>query len=175
MKPITQCILLLVAVTVFISCNNDDDRPPIEQLPLATQTGENTFGCLVNGEAFVDIGRGNNFYQLVDGNFFFSMGGLSEPTLLRQVIIGSNSMEALEGMTYELNCNEEGSFYAEVAFTDFLGGSDTCTTSFGTLILQKFDLDQNIASGTFEFDVLDPRDNSLIEVREGRFDVNFNR
>jgi len=45
-------ILLLLLTTFTLSCcNNDDDNPqnPLDQLPPATQTGANTFGCLING------------------------------------------------------------------------------------------------------------------------------
>ncbi|WP_157487179.1 hypothetical protein [Gelidibacter algens] len=47
--------LLCLFVLTFTSCNNDDDAPtdPIGQLPPMTQTGENTFGCLINGEPLI--------------------------------------------------------------------------------------------------------------------------
>ncbi len=60
------CLLPLMSIT---SCDDDDDNcQGIDCLPPATQTGTGTFGCLVNGEPFVDnSGFFNCFYQLVDG------------------------------------------------------------------------------------------------------------
>ena len=77
MKKITLylCAICLLFVT---SCNNDDDQPqsPIDQLPAATQTGENTFGCLLDGEPFIPGGTQNPLdcvYQLIDGERFFTV------------------------------------------------------------------------------------------------------
>ncbi|MFD2726605.1 hypothetical protein [Hyunsoonleella rubra] len=53
MKKITLMTALLLSAFVLTTtcCNKDDDNStdPIDQLPPATQTGENTFGYLVNG------------------------------------------------------------------------------------------------------------------------------
>ena len=167
-------LIFLLCLFLVIGCKDDDDCQGIDCLPAATQTGENTFGCLVNGEAFVDNGIGNNFYQLVDGEFFFLVGGLSRSTASSQVIIASNSREVLEG-DFNLECNSPDNFYGELSIKDTFLDLDTCDSSFGFLSLTKFDLNQNIASGAFEFDVIDPRDNSIIEIREGRFDVTLGR
>lgn len=49
--------LLLAILAGFSSCglfsDNDEPKTELEKLPPITQTGENTFGCLVNGEALV--------------------------------------------------------------------------------------------------------------------------
>jgi hypothetical protein len=48
-------LLFLVLALTVSCCKNDDDNNtnPIDQLPPATQTGANTGGALVNGEAFL--------------------------------------------------------------------------------------------------------------------------
>lgn len=66
-------VLLMLAVLTLSCFNNDDDQPqnPIDQLPPAMQTGEQTFGGIINGELFVPPSFGSNapnaFYQFVDG------------------------------------------------------------------------------------------------------------
>ncbi|CAD0001286.1 hypothetical protein [Flavobacterium salmonis] len=49
-------LLLFTALFILTSCDKDkdDDKPtnPIDQLPPVTQTGANTFGCLLDGEVF---------------------------------------------------------------------------------------------------------------------------
>ena len=46
-------ILFILLLALLNSCCSDDDnsQTPIDQLPPETQTGANTFGFLVNGEA----------------------------------------------------------------------------------------------------------------------------
>jgi hypothetical protein len=69
MKKKLYILLLLfcaMAGLVCVSCDNDDDSGcvSVDCLPEATQTGAGTFGCLVNGEPFVDnSGNFNCFYQ----------------------------------------------------------------------------------------------------------------
>jgi hypothetical protein len=72
----TILYLCLLCLTIVTSCNNDDDQPqdPISQLPPATQTGENTFGALLDGEIFIPGGLQNPLnctYQSINGESFF--------------------------------------------------------------------------------------------------------
>ena len=68
-------ILNLILLCIFLtSCSSNDDSSggnnPVNQLPEATQIGENTFGCLLDGEAFIPGGGTNSLdcvYQLVNG------------------------------------------------------------------------------------------------------------
>ena len=53
----TTLILLFTIPLLALKCNNDPEpNDPIDQLPPATQTGENTFGCLVDGEVWLPHG-----------------------------------------------------------------------------------------------------------------------
>ncbi|WP_445736418.1 hypothetical protein [Mariniflexile sp.] len=51
MKTLTTLLVYSLMLMAVTNCKNDDDTPtnPIDQLPIATQTGENTFGYLNNG------------------------------------------------------------------------------------------------------------------------------
>lgn len=43
----------MLIITLLIGCESDDDAPSQESLlPPITTTGENTFGCLVDGKYF---------------------------------------------------------------------------------------------------------------------------
>jgi hypothetical protein len=73
-------LLLLLTLTLTLSCcDKDDDKPKteLEKLPPTTQTGARTFGCLLDGIAFV---TGNEnlakdcVYQFVNG-YYFSLQG----------------------------------------------------------------------------------------------------
>ncbi|WP_299126760.1 hypothetical protein [uncultured Winogradskyella sp.] len=71
--------ILLLCLLTLTSCNNDDDAGltnPIDQLPLATQTGANTFGALLDGEPFLPGGGTNPLdcvYQLINGERYFTL------------------------------------------------------------------------------------------------------
>lgn len=47
-------ILLFLTILSLMACSNDDATPqdPFAQLPPETQTGANTFGCIINNQVF---------------------------------------------------------------------------------------------------------------------------
>jgi len=47
--------IAIACLTSLVHCHRDQPRPKteLEKLPAATQTGAYTFGCLVNGKAWV--------------------------------------------------------------------------------------------------------------------------
>ncbi|QMU65321.1 MAG: hypothetical protein GKR88_14145 [Flavobacteriaceae bacterium] len=49
---ILKTVLLFVVIT-FFNCSNNDDPIEQDQLPPITQTGANTFGCLINGKVLI--------------------------------------------------------------------------------------------------------------------------
>ena len=72
-------LLILILILSMSCCKKDDDNlTPLDQLPPATQTGENTFGCLLDGEAFIPSGGTNPLdcvYQFVNGEYYFGLQG----------------------------------------------------------------------------------------------------
>lgn len=166
--------LTLILLATLSCCNNDDDNT--ETLPPATQTGAGTFACYVNGTSYIDTSGGyfNCFYQFIDGEYFFGIGGEDENhSIFRQVILSSNASKIEENAQYTLNCNEPGNHYGEVAFTGQLLDATTCNTNFGTMTITKLDFTNNIVSGTFEFDIIHPDTGEIIQIRDGRFDTLF--
>jgi len=54
MKKTTNLLLLLFSLaSIFASCKKEKMVEEIDKLPAATQNGANTFGCLVNGKAWI--------------------------------------------------------------------------------------------------------------------------
>ena len=166
--------LLILSLLGLQGCFNDDDAPTT--LPEATQTGAGTFGCLVNGEPFIETGSYFNcYYQYIDGAYYFAIGAESEHnSLLSQVILASVAVTIDSGGTYSLGCRYvPGTSYAEVQINNPYVENDTCDTEYGYMHITKFDFTNYIVSGTFEFDVLNPYTGEIIEIREGRFDTKF--
>ncbi|MFD2786908.1 hypothetical protein [Hymenobacter rubripertinctus] len=63
---------LLLAALLGLSQCKKKDPDPLSQLPPATQTGANTFGCLIDGKAWTPKGRvglGDNLYFEYDPTF----------------------------------------------------------------------------------------------------------
>ncbi|MDR6968237.1 hypothetical protein J2X31_002254 [Flavobacterium arsenatis] len=170
-----KIILIFAVILTFFGCEKNDDNNN-ETLPPATQTGAGTFACYVNGKPYIDKSGGwfNCYYQFVEGEYYFSIGGEDENhNLLDQIVLSSNASEIENNIQYLLTCNEPGNYYAEVAFTNQLLGATTCSSSFGTMTITKLDFDNNIVSGNFEFDVIHPNSGEIIQIRDGRFDSLF--
>ncbi|WP_299551899.1 hypothetical protein [Seonamhaeicola sp.] len=168
---------LLVILLVLSCCNKkDDDTPvnPIDQLPPATQTGENTFGCLLDGEAFLP-GPGpltlDCVYQFVSGDYYFALKADKEINLnLVGVGLGTQKLQIEEGKTYELEELHDGNAVGRYAFEIFT--NYTSTSHSGEMSITKLDMEKNIVSGTFWYDIED-QDGNVHQIREGRFDMTF--
>lgn len=170
----TLCLSLLI---LFATCKNDDDTPPIEQLPEATQTGRGIFGCLVDGEAFVETGTFfNTFYQFVDGGFFFGIQGQFEGRSPSSVTMGVRDVEINEGDVIPLLEMIDGQAWGGAQFVESSSNfqlAKTNTIQTGTLTITKFNLDTNIVSGTFEMTLIHPFTGEEVQITEGRFDTLF--
>lgn len=174
-------LLLLLTITLTLSCcKKDDDQStnPIDQLPPATQTGEQTFGCLINGEAFVPPSFGNNapgaFYQFVDGAYTLSIyGSISGGPNLKSINIGCLDMPLIQETNYTLRERITNNYFGSYNIGGGITYSGRSSTEYpGTLVITNFDPENFIISGTFEFTVLD-NDGSEINITNGRFDMNY--
>ena len=180
MKKLLYRLILLLPFLVFWSCSDDDDSAPqnsVDQLPDTTQTGEGTFACLVDGEAFIaDNPYFNCYYQYVDGGWYFSVQGRNENLEMRTVILGATEKSISEGEILFLSSNEAGNSWSGGRFEtsdNSTEGAYTNSEYSGELTISKLDMDNNIISGTFWFNIEHPFTGETIEIREGRFDTLF--
>lgn len=173
-------LIFLFTISLTLSCcNNDDDnnsQNPIDQLPPATQTGENTFGCLLDGEVFIPGGGTNpldSVYQFVNGGYYFSVQGNSRDNqnILRRISIAVLNIELTQGNTYSLLENEDGNATGRFFFGTL--SNNTSVNNSGELTINKLDTDNQIVSGIFWFDVIHPLTGEIAEIREGRFDMQY--
>ena len=162
-------------------CSDDDDNSPqnpVDQLPDATQTGEGTFACLVDGEAFIaDNPYFNCFYQNIDNEYHFGISGSNQ-----SYSTPNNINLEIHGIAIENNTSYSLASEAPIgAFGGgiFLGPNEaydyfmTNENFTGELTITKLDLDNYIISGTFWMNLQDPFTGETIEIREGRFDTLF--
>ena len=165
-------IFLFSALKILSSCSvfsNDTEPTDLEKLPPATMSGQNTFGCLVNGKAFIPLTSidlqaifqqgqlqfgaqvyGDDFDQIIYMN-------LTDPLVENQVYI-------FEGETYHCSytkrvenavCNYEPEDVVE-----------------GHVLFTNIDRINWIISGTFEFSITSP-DCDTVYITDGRFDLEY--
>ena len=169
-------MLLILLLTLLNSCNNDDNpTKPIDQLPPETQTGTNTFGALLDGEAFIPSGGTNPLdcvYQLINGERFFNVQGNKRDAdfNLLSISLSTFARELKAGETYQLLEEATGNVNAKYGFNgDFYFTSEQYS---GELTVTHLDIDNQTVSGTFWFDIIDQNDD-LRQIRNGRFDMKF--
>ncbi|NAY90638.1 hypothetical protein GTQ34_01790 [Muricauda sp. JGD-17] len=163
--------LLPFYLLAFNACSNDDKpENPVDALPPITQTGENTFACLINGKPFFSSYKRSASYS---GNSFGVRGSRRDDLGLRTVSIRGLDIEPISEGKYLLQSEGNG----KISGIYLIGGGltlDAVTTDEapGLLTITRFDLEEFIVSGTFEFTVVDD-DGNLYEITDGRFDLKF--
>lgn len=176
-KIIILFCIISISTAIIAGCSNDDESDPLSQLPPATQTGEHTFACLVDGEPFIhNDGPINCFYQYIDGGYGFGIQGKFENKNPSSVSFGTLNKSLSEGEVLLLKESIQGNATGSVFFRiPGATGEASATNSeyTGELTITKFDSEANIVSGTFWFDVQHPVTGQRVEVREGRFDTYF--
>jgi hypothetical protein len=177
----TFLYLALATLTQCSKCK-DDPRPrdPAAALPPATQTGANTFGCLVNGQPYTPGGYNGtpNYAVLYDPGF---QGGNLQVTSYRYPEKGGAKQQGVSfgGINidhvgnYQLGAiyGTGASFFDEyrTAPCDEYRSRNTGVYTKGTLTITRLDLQVSIIAGTFEF-TLAKLGCDTVKVTQGRFD-----
>lgn len=170
---------LLLAALLGLSQCKKSDLAPVDQLPPATQTGQRTIGCLVNGQPWTPQGfDGTQNYSIVYDQGLGSSFDVQayryqqQPTDNYQYLALSGSR--LYGpKTYSIwdSVDTRASFYDRRTSCD-LNSRDKDTYRRGTLTITRFDKAAGIISGTFAFTLYKPGCDTL-HITDGRFDYKF--
>lgn len=169
--------LLLLALT---QCKKKDPSPE-DQLPPATQTGANTFGCLVNGQPWTPKGYNGSSNNSVSYDPGLN-GGVFDLQTYRYPEPGANHFQVIylfanqvaRAGTYSFT-NEmqtEASFNDTKTKCSWRSRDSLTTYRRGTLTITRLDLQAGVISGTFAFTLYKPGCDS-VRVTNGRFDVKF--
>lgn len=180
-SPISFLIsLLLIIILGSPQCKKDVDE--LSKLPPVTQNGERTFGCLVNGKAWMPE-NGNIIITDPALDFVYenSNGGLFYITAKRTILsknIDQGILFGLDSCTAERRYLYNNSPAQPVRFCFSNYNQDQCRTLFslendvstsGFVAITRFDLSEGIISGTFEF-TLSKSGCETIRITDGRFD-----
>lgn len=186
MKPLL--LIFLCSLLIGSSCRKHKPVDPVSQLPPETQTGANTFGCLVNGQVFKPGGNSlsgpnlSSVYQYLYLNslngYVFSVNAADkkDPCDIKQIGFRFDSISMNVG-TYLLTLMQKGKggggyqlLKCSQTFEEFLTNDQVA----GQLNLKKFDTINQIASGTFWFNAVNPNGDT-VKITDGRFDVRYTR
>jgi len=176
-------LFLLLFTAIFLNgCERDYIRN--NTLPPLTNTGENTAGCLVNGEVFVPKGFVPWGFSILscgysDGAFSLSIIQKKSNTIKSvDVLYHEIPLDNNVGVIYILenyDQNNESNFalyYGETTSPQSLFFYSTTDVFVGELVLTYLNIEKRIISGTFWFDAVNS-EGAVIEVRDGRFDMKY--
>jgi hypothetical protein len=165
---------LLIALTCCEGCKKDDPKPltELEKLPAASQSGRNTFGCLINGKALIpstSIDAGAVYQQGI-----LQMGGKSEtPSKSLSIVVYEKNYGLLDTTSYPLNKYPDSAASARIQINNNLYCSyDYTNTYSGNLKITNLDRENYIISGTFEFSTVTTGCDTL-KITNGRFDLKY--
>lgn len=174
------CLFFLALAFLLSGCWGESVEP--DTLPPLTTTGENTFGCRINGEVWTPLGEGfiglptngiraeyrhPNFLAIQTSNEDVG-GGIDFVIIEEPVEIGKYEIISVTDTqeSYAHKVSVRGRSPSSICFGD-------STSVIGTLNITYFDRRENIVSGTFEFDLIGLSCPDTMIVTEGRFDVKF--
>jgi hypothetical protein len=182
MKKQLPLLLLLALIGAFVfsleGCHKIEPQPKteLEKLPAATQTGKYTFGCLVNGKAWIPKSTID-----FDAQYQYPFNALEIGATVRNEDIQENLILVIEPywpstMPQSIVLNDTTK--QQGAFQHFVGLSrceyrTNRKRGVGNLTITRFDQTKLIVSGTFNFKVWNPSCGDTIKVTEGRFDIPY--
>ena len=175
--------LFIFCFIAFVYCKKQKTilpQPPVEQLPAATQEGKNTCGFLVNGKLWLPKGKIGNgspnltwWYDAAYRNGTFNISGVRYDTSEGDKFTGFSL--AIDNFSrvgvYSLNVIEgRGAQYSDFNTNCIYYHEDTLRGHNSYVNITKFDLQNRIIAGTFQFSMIKPGCDT-IRITEGRFDI----
>ena len=181
-KTMLLALWLPLIALLFTSCKKN-----IAPLPIETATGANTFGCKVNGVAYIPSGGdpSSGIYPISGGPYADPVGNTG---IFIKTISGTQRLHlyiknATDTGMYLLNkiatplhisvLSESYACYGEKG----LGISNdyfvTNPTSTGIIKITRFDRSARIVAGTFSFTAYNAITKTTVVVTDGRFDRKY--
>ena len=163
--------LLFTFLLTASSCKKNK-LSELDKLPPATKIGANTFGCLINGKAYLPggwDGNHSNYRVFVDG----SDSSLDirtynfETTVKMRFTFGSSRLYSGINLTFD----DAGRTTLGIANINncYIPVNDSVYRR-GNLKITRYDLQNGVVSGEFNCIIYDPSCIDTVRITNGRFD-----
>ena len=165
MKTVQFILFTALICLLCASSCKENEKKVWTELPPATQTGENTMGCLVDGKLWATSGKFeltkfpamtakySDYGDEVHLNFYAGGNGGSVGFVVIDPHVGINEAQ--------VTCR-----------FDMIPGCSVMLYTITNLNITKMDLEKKILSGLFAFDLPCKEDaNKILRITEGRFDL----
>jgi hypothetical protein len=180
---LTACLAILLTAA---SCKKNNNNSATDQLPPITQTGANTFGCLINGNVWLPKGYDGRFVNsriTIDPSY--ADGDLTIRTYRIEgdkrysITLSSDSIKNIGlyqiksysrcKFVFGKNASDFSISYCSVTNSNGIGNPNNID---GYLKITKYDLVNRIFSGEFEvsFNNTDCGFGDPVRITQGRFD-----
>jgi len=171
-KPVQLILSLSLILIVLCSPQCKKNVDELFKLPPITQTGSNTFGCLVNGKAWVPKGNDGpnpNLRVIVDpSDSLIDIRAYSiENGKKTDIFFGSNITKSTGIFPFQVKGKVSlGIFRINSCYI----ASGDSVYRRGNLQITKYDLQNGILSGQFDCVIYAPGCTDTVRITNGRFD-----
>ena len=184
MKNKPTSLVLASALIIIVLCRPQCKKnvDELSKLPPITQEGKNTFGCLVNGKAWLPENGEiiiatpalRFYYDNINGGEFsiIAKKRIVNANIDQEIILAVNNISTIRNYTFPFNNNNMGikfNNYKSNVSCITLFSADSDVQIIGHISISRFDLAEGVISGTFEFN-LSKLGCETIKVTNGRFD-----
>lgn len=187
--PLKLVGIFFVALLTLGGCIKDlipgpNRSTPPPELPPVTATGENTFGCLLNGEVWLpEMHFNTGGMRRISGSYYngnFSITATKKPGSdgpdMHQIIDINVTGQLADWvpLDYPHEDNTSAYFGGYAHYINFIDGCQYLTDSVqpGFIQFLRFDSVARIVSGTFEMTLAEPGCDTIF-IRDGRFDLGY--
>ena len=172
-----RIIPLLIILCFSASCNDDQENvTPEPQLPPITSEGNNTFGCLIDGELFLAKQR-TDIMGIKDISFshyddsILAIKGKSLETR-KHIALQTTFWDGQTSLNlYDSTAHEIGFITQFIDFRSKIGGSRYFVEKSSSAKLNIIKDNNEIFAGTFFFTAIGEDLGDTIHITEGRFDI----
>ncbi|TGE14583.1 hypothetical protein [Hymenobacter elongatus] len=190
--PIRFSCLLCAALLGLSHCKKKEVTPD-DQLPSATQTGQNTAGCRVDGIPWAARVEGLFGPKPISAQWLKSFTtGKKQLSLLFAKETDDSHVHAQTRLYFFVpDLRSAGTFVLDQPANPQLASSNPAYGKFtfgkpapdqvlltgpqatGRLVITRFDSARRVVAGTFEFTAREAAGTATVQVSEGRFDCQF--
>ena len=185
LSKVLRLILIFSLLLPVTGCRKKAVEPSeLSKLPAETHTGARTFGCLLNGKAYLPVRSffGQPSYQCeyiyMNNGYYFSVTAGQEyfnPRSLTAIFLQTGDLQIKDGDILPLvDFGVLGKAFG--SYNDYTTNGviryRTNAMVKGELKITFLDLAKQIVAGTFSFDAINEKGDK-VEVRNGRFDMQY--